>query len=239
MIGGVNYYTGQLFDMRKITAKGHEVGAVVGFDLAHAAGNVTLDLHDWQVDFAAWCSYKYLNSGPGSIAGIFVHENHAYDINLHRFAGWWGNDPKTRFKMEKGFIPAIGADAWQLSNAPVFAMAVHKISLDIFHRAGMENIASKRDELTAYLEFITEDISSKSSRLNIEIITPKEKEQRGAQLSLLTHGTGKKLFDDLSSLGVVADWREPNVIRIAPAPLYCTYMDAYEFGQRLKIASEA
>lgn len=239
MIGGVNYYTGQLFDMESITKAGHEVGAVVGFDLAHGAGNVELKLHDWQVDFAAWCSYKYLNSGPGSVAGIFVHEKHADDKSLIRFAGWWGNDPKNRFKMEKGFIPASGADSWQLSNAPVFSMAVHKVSLDIFNRAGMKNIFEKRDKLTAYLEFVINDVSNSSKNLNIEIITPSDQKRRGAQLSLLTHGSGKKMFDKISDEGVIADWREPNVIRIAPAPLYNSFEDVYDFGQILKEAAQS
>lgn len=239
MIGGVNYYTGQLFDMKSITEAGHQVGAVVGFDLAHGAGNVELKLHDWQVDFAAWCSYKYMNSGPGSVAGIFVHENHARNKELHRFAGWWGNDASTRFKMEKGFIPALGADSWQLSNAPILAMAVHKVSLDIFSKATMKALFEKRDLLTAYLEFVVQHISDNSSNLNIEIITPKEKHRRGSQLSLLSHGSGRKLFDAISAEGVVADWREPNVIRVAPVPLYNSFMDAYNFGQILKKASEA
>lgn len=238
LIGGVNYYTGQLFDMKSITEAGHRAGAKVGFDLAHAAGNVELKLHDWSVDFAAWCSYKYLNSGPGGVAGIFVHEKYALDQNLHRFAGWWGNDPSTRFKMEKGYIPAAGADAWQLSNAPVFSMAVHKVALEIFKKAGMKSVFEKRDKLTAYLEFVINQTSAGSDKLNLEIITPKEKHRRGAQLSLLCHGSGRKLYDDITSSGVVADWREPNVIRMAPAPLYNSFTDVFQFGQILKKASQ-
>ena len=237
MIGGVNYYTGQLFDMKKITELGQKAGCIVGFDLAHAAGNVELDLHDWNVDFAAWCSYKYMNSGPGSVAGIFVHEKHAENDSLPRFAGWWGNDPESRFLMEKGFSPAKGADGWQLSNAPVLAMAVHKVSLDLFERAGMKEINKKRDELTAYLEYIVNDVSSGTAELDIEIITPVDPTKRGAQLSLLTHGSGKDLFDRLTDLGVIADWREPNVIRIAPAPLYNSFYDIYRFGVLLKKAA--
>lgn len=233
MLGGVNYYTGQLFPMRKVTELGHAAGAIVGFDLAHAAGNVNLKLNEWNVDFAAWCSYKYMNSGPGSVAGIFVHENH-HDSNLIRFAGWWGNDPESRFQMKKGFTPSKGADGWQLSNAPVLAMAVHKVALDLFIEAGMQKVFDKRDELTAYLEFVIEDISRSTEGLDIEIITPKSIDQRGAQLSLLTHGTGKELFDKLAENGVSADWREPNVIRIAPAPLYNSFEDAFRFGQILK-----
>lgn len=239
MIGGVNYYTGQLFDMKSITEAGHKAGAKVGFDLAHAAGNVELKLHEWNVDFAAWCSYKYLNSGPGSVAGIFVHEKYSRDKDVHRFAGWWGNDPSSRFKMVKGFVPSVGADSWQVSNAPVFSMAVHKVSLEIFSKAGMKNIFDKRDTLTSYLEFIIKDVSSSTVNLNIEIITPADKSKRGAQLSLLVHGSGKHLFDKITAMGVSADWREPNVIRIAPAPLYTRYEDVYEFGQILKKASES
>ncbi|MEQ8324798.1 MAG: kynureninase [Vicingaceae bacterium] len=236
MIGGVNYYTGQLFDMKRITEAGQRAGAIVGFDLAHAAGNVALELHNWGVDFAAWCSYKYLNSGPGSVAGIFVHEKHGKNAKLNRFAGWWGNDPSTRFLMEKGFVPDVGADGWQLSNAPVFSMAVHKASLEIFKRAGMKRISAKRDQLTAYLEFVVSDVSDSTAGLDIEIITPADPSKRGAQLSLLTHGSGKGLFDALAANGVIADWREPNVIRIAPAPLYNSFADVHQFGVFLRKA---
>lgn len=236
MIGGVNYYTGQLFDMKSITDAGHKAGAVVGFDLAHAAGNVELQLHDWEVDFAAWCSYKYLNSSPGGVSGMFVHESHANNPNLPRFAGWWGHDKDVRFKMEPGFRPMEGAEGWQLSNAPILGMAAHLASLTIFDEVGMPAISQKRDDLTAYLEFIIHAISSSSEKVNFEIITPRDKTKRGAQLSILAHGQGKDLFDALSASGVVADWREPNVIRIAPAPLYNSYEDVYHFGQRLKAA---
>ena len=237
MIGGVNYYTGQLFNMEKITEAGHAVGAMVGFDLAHAAGNINLQLHDWGVDFAAWCSYKYMNSSPGGVSGIFVHENHANKPELPRFAGWWGYDKETRFLMEPGFKPMYGAEGWQLSNAPVLGMAAHLASLDIFEEAGMKRIGEKRDQLTAYLEFIIDDISARNSdRCTLEIITPRDKAKRGAQLSILAHGQGKALFDALSDQGVIADWREPNVIRIAPAPLYNSYEDCYRFGQYLENA---
>ena len=234
MIGGVNYYTGQLFDMKTITAAGHKVGATVGFDLAHAAGNIKMHLHDWGVDFAAWCSYKYLNSSPGGVSGIFVHEKHEFKPELPRFAGWWGYDKETRFKMEPGFVPMKGAEGWQLSNAPVLGMAAHLASLEIFEEAGMDALCEKRDDLTAFLEFIINDISSRSDRADFEIITPKDKSQRGAQLSILAHGQGKALFDNISKEGVVADWREPNVIRIAPVPLYNSYEDVYRFGQALE-----
>lgn len=234
MIGGVNYYTGQLFDMASITKVGHQVGAVVGFDLAHAAGNVKLALHDWEVDFAAWCSYKYLNSGPGSVSGIFVHQRHGNNRELPRFAGWWGNDPKNRFKMERGFEPATGADGWQLSNAPVLAMAIHKVSLDLFREAGLDRLCEKRDRLTAYLEYVITEVGREAPGAGFEVITPAEIHRRGCQLSILAHGMGRPLFDALTKEGVIADWREPNVIRLAPVPLYNSFEDVYQFGQILK-----
>ncbi|MFN6014561.1 MAG: kynureninase, partial [Flavobacteriales bacterium] len=220
MIGGVNYYTGQLFDMEAITNAGHKAGAIVGFDLAHAAGNINLKLHDWGVDFAAWCGYKYLNSSPGGVSGMFVHERHAYKPELPRFAGWWGYDKDTRFLMEPGFNPMKGAEGWQLSNAPVLGMAAHLASLDIFEEAGMDRIGAKRDLMTAFLEFVIDDISEKNKdRVSFELITPRDQTKRGAQLSIMAKGQGKALFDALANEGVVADWREPNVIRVAPAPL--------------------
>lgn len=237
MIGGVNYYTGQLFDMAAITKAGHAVGAFVGFDLAHAAGNINLQLHDWDVDFAAWCGYKYLNSSPGGVSGLFVHEKHANKPELPRFAGWWGYDKATRFKMEPGFKPMHGAEGWQLSNAPVLGMAAHLASLEIFDEAGMERIGAKRNQLTAFLEFVIDQVSERNKeRCSFEIITPRDKSKRGAQLSILAHGQGKTLFDQLSKMGVVADWREPNVIRIAPAPLYNSFEDCWYFGQLLEKA---
>ncbi len=237
MIGGVNYYTGQLFDMKAITEAGHKVGAVVGFDLAHAAGNVNLSLHDWGVDFAAWCGYKYLNSSPGGVSGLFVHERHADSKNLPRFAGWWGHDKQTRFLMEPGFQPIKGAEGWQLSNAPVLGMAAHLAAIELFDEAGMERIGEKRNLLTAYLEFIIDDISSRNgNRVNFELITPRDKTKRGSQLSIMAKGQGKALFDALTASGVVADWREPNVIRVAPVPLYNSFEDCYWFGQLLEKA---
>jgi kynureninase len=237
MIGGVNYYTGQLFDMKTITEAGHKVGAYVGFDLAHAAGNINLKLHDWGVDFAAWCGYKYLNSSPGGVSGMFVHERHANNKNLPRFAGWWGYNKEKRFQMEPGFEPMPGAEGWQLSNAPVLGMAVQLASLEIFEEAGMDRIGAKRDLMTAFTEFVIEDISERNKeKCTFELITPKDKTQRGAQLSIQAKGQGKALFNALSDLGVVADWREPNVIRIAPAPLYNSYEDCYWFGQLLEQA---
>jgi kynureninase len=232
MIGGVNYYTGQLFDMKSITEAAHRVGAIAGFDLAHAAGNINLKLHEWNVDFAAWCGYKYLNSSPGGVSGMFVHERHANRPELPRFAGWWGYNKEKRFLMEPGFIPMEGAEGWQLSNAPVLGMAAHLASLEIFDEAGMERIGTKRDTLTAFLEFVIDDISEKNrDRVSFELITPRDKTKRGAQLSIMAKGQGRALFDALSDLGVVADWREPNVIRVAPAPLYNSFEDCYWFGQ--------
>ncbi len=232
MIGGVNYYTGQLFDMKTIADAGHAVGAKVGFDLAHAAGNINLQLHDWNLDFAAWCTYKYLNSGPGGVSGIFIHERHATNKELVRFGGWWGQDKETRFLMEKGFDPIPTAEGWQHSNAPVMLMAPLNASLDLFEEAGMAAIGKKRDDITAFLEFVINDI--KSDKVEFEIITPTDKTKRGAQLSVAAKGQGKKLFDTLTERNVIADWREPNVIRIAPAPLYNSYEDCWKFGQILK-----
>lgn len=236
MIGGVNYYTGQLHNIKEITAAGHAVGAMVGWDLAHAAGNVELHLHDDNVDFAAWCSYKYLNSGPGSISGVFIHEKHCQNTDLIRFAGWWGHDKETRFLMEKGFQPMKTAEAWQLSNAPVLAMAVHKASLDLFEEAGLSNLRAKAEKLTGFLEFVIHEISASKENVNFEIITPRNPEERGCQLSILAHGQGKSLFNKLTEAGVIADWREPNVIRIAPVPLYNSFMDVYRFGKILEQA---
>jgi kynureninase len=228
LIGGVNYYTGQVFDMKAITEAGHKAGAFVGFDLAHAAGNIKLHLHDWNVDFACWCSYKYLNSGPGSVAGAFIHERHIKDTSVPRFAGWWGHDKLTRFKMEKGFVPMHTAEAWQLSNAPVFSMAAHKAAIDIFDEVGMDQLVEKSKKLTGYLDFIVSGIGN-----GLEIITPKE---RGCQLSVIAHGRGKRLHEVLMEKGVIADWREPNVIRCAPVPLYNSFEDIWQFGNILQHA---
>lgn len=223
MMGGVNYYTGQLYDMKTITKVAHEAGAICGFDLAHAMGNVPMQLHDWNVDFACWCSYKYLNSGPGGVGGVFVHEKHGNDPNTPRLAGWWGNDESTRFKMKKGFVPAQGAASWQMSNAPVFNMVAHKASLDIFDKLSIEKLREKSLVLTAYLEFLLGQLS----HLNFEIITPKEPHRRGAQLSMLFAEKGRDVFKHLENNGVIADWREPNVIRVAPVPMYNSFEDVY------------
>ncbi len=231
-IGGVNYYTGQYFNLKEITKAGHEAGAYVGFDLAHAAGNVNLKLHDWDVDFAMWCSYKYLNSSPGGVSGLFVHERHADDSSLPRFAGWWGHDKEQRFMMEDEFYPIKGAEGWQLSNAPVLGMAAHLASLQIFQEAGMQRIGQKRDQITAYLEFLLENLNEKHEDF-LEIITPKKSSERGSQLSILFKKDGKGMFKKLTDAGIVADWREPNVIRVAPAPLYVSYEDCWYFADIL------
>lgn len=234
MMGGVNFYTGQFFDIPTITNKAHEVGALAGWDLAHAAGNVPLELHNWNVDFAAWCSYKYMNSGPGSVAGIFVHARHGNDASIPRFAGWWGHDKATRFKMESDFKPMLGAEGWQVSNAPVFSMAAHRAALHWFEEAGMTALRKKSLQLTAYLAFVLDEIGGEFADTNFEVITPKDPAQRGCQLSVLLHGQGRALFDFLSENGVVVDWREPNVIRMAPVPLYNSFEDVYRFGEVLR-----
>ena len=231
MIGGVNYFTGQVFDMKRITKAGHQAGAIVGFDLAHAAGNVHLALHDWDVDFAAWCSYKYLNSGPGSVAGAFVHQRHLHATDLPMFAGWWGHDKSTRFLMDSTFVPMKTAERWQMSNAPIFSMAACNASLDIFEAVGMEALIAKNKHLVAYLEFIIREINKEKNNC-LEIITPAN--NRGCQLSIVAHGYGKKLYNKLIESGVIPDWREPNVIRCAAIPLYNSYEDMYRFGEILK-----
>ena len=236
MIGGVNYFTGQVFPMKEITAAGHKVGATVGFDLAHGAGNIPVSLHDWNVDFAAWCGYKYLNSGPGGSSGLFIHERHVKNKDLIRFAGWWGHDKNDRFLMPDKFNPIPTAEAWQLSNAPVLSMAAHLASLDIFDEVGMDALREKSIQLTNYQEFIINNINERNSHINLEIITPKDTSKRGCQLSIVAHGQGKSLFEKLSANGVVADWREPNVIRIAPVPLYNSFEDAFDFGKIIEAA---
>ena len=231
LFGGVNYYTGQLFDMKAITDAAHAIGAYAGFDLAHAAGNIELKLHDWNVDFGCWCSYKYLNSGPGGVSGVFIHEKHASNKELPRFAGWWGYKKETRFKMEKGFDPIATAEGWQVSNAPILSMAAHKASLDIFEEAGMERLHTKRKALSGYLHFILNEINNKQSEKIIDIITPADEAERGCQVSMLMLQKGREIFDELTKQGVIADWREPNVIRIAPVPLYNSFEDVYRFGE--------
>ena len=241
MFGGVNYYTGQFFDIKLITECAHNVGAVAGFDLAHAAGNVALNMHDWNTDFACWCSYKYLNSGPGGVSGIYINEKHVKNTSLAampRFAGWWGHNKETRFKMEKGFNAIATAEGWQLSNAPVLSMAAHKASLDIFEEATMSALTAKAKLLSSYLHFILNDINANSKEKIIEIITPENEEERGCQVSMLMLKDGRKIFESLTSKGVIADWREPNVIRIAPVPLYNSFEDVRRFGEFVKTVIE-
>ncbi len=239
IFGGVNYYSGQVFDMATIAKKTHEVGALCGFDLAHAIGNIELQLHDWNVDFACWCSYKYLNSGPGGVAGIFIHQQHVANTELPRLAGWWGYDKDTRFNMDKGFKPIPTAEGWQLSNAPVLSMAAHNASLDIFEEAGMKNLLVKSKALSNYLLYILQEINKDLKQKIIEIITPLNEKERGCQVSILMLKNGKKVFEALKKNGVLADWREPNVIRVAPVPLYNTFEDIYRFGEIIKTAMAA
>ncbi|MBE8168602.1 MAG: kynureninase [Shewanella sp.] len=232
--GGVNYFTGQLFDMEKLTKAAHQVGALAGFDLAHAAGNVPMKLHDWDVDFAAWCTYKYINSSAGNVGGIFVHDRHGNNTELNRFGGWWGHNKERRFLMENSFEPMTGAEGWQISNAPVMGMAVLKASLDIFEEIGIDKLRAKSLLLTGYLEYIFNQIVAQFPDIQLEIITPKIPSQRGCQLSIRLVGTDKTFFKTLTESGVIADFREPDVIRMAPTPLYNSYEDVYRFGQILK-----
>jgi kynureninase len=238
-LGGVNYFTGQLFNMPNLTRAAHAVGAIAGFDLAHAAGNVPLNLHDWGVDFAAWCSYKYLNAGPGNVGAIFVHERHGADFELPRFGGWWGHDKATRFQMKNGFQPMQGAEGWQLSNAPILGMSAMKASLDIFDEVGMKALREKSEELTGYLEYTVDSLASEFPDALISIITPREPEQRGSQISVDIAGRERILFDDMIAEGVIADFREPCVIRVAPMPLYNSFEDVFTFGKVMrKLLSE-
>jgi len=232
MFAGVNFFTGQLFDIKKITAAAQKDGIIVGFDLAHAVGNVRLSLHDWNVDFAVWCSYKYLNAGPGAVAGAFVHERHATNTKLPRFAGWFGNDPNTRFRLhlEPEFIPVASADGWQISNPPIFSMAPLRASLAIFDEAdGMESLRAKSVSVTGYLEFLLTEIGSKK----FTVITPRNPDERGCQLSILVHEHPKELLKELETAGVKCDFREPNVIRVAPTPLYNTFHEVWRFARIL------
>jgi kynureninase len=231
LIGAVNYYTGQYFDLKRITELGHKHGCMVGFDCAHGAGNVNLNLHDSGADFAAWCTYKYLNSGPGSIAGCFVHERHAYNKKLNRFTGWWSHNKETRFKMRDDFDQLAGAEGWQLSNPPILAMASIRASLEIFEEVGMAKLIEKSKQLTAYLEFLLNELGTDA----ITIITPNNPEERGCQLSIQVKNADKSVFNKLTGLGVMADWREPNVMRFAPVPLYNSFQDVFNLVERLKL----
>jgi kynureninase len=232
LFSGVNYFTGQALDMAAITAAAHRRGCRVGFDLAHAAGNVPLHLHDWGADFAVWCSYKYLNSGPGAIAGCFVHERHGRNLELPRLAGWWGNDPKTRFGMHllPDFVPQSGAEGWQISNPPIMAMAPLKASMEIFDEVGMDALREKSQRLTGYLQYLIDELPTR----RFEVITPREPAQRGCQLSILAHEAPRELGRKLRARGVVSDFREPNVIRVAPVPLYNTFHEVWTFWRILQ-----
>jgi kynureninase len=229
LLNGVNFFTGQWLDMERLMRVAHEHGCVVGFDLAHAAGNVPLRLHDWQVDFAVWCSYKYLNSGPGAVAGCFVHERHGHNLGLPRLAGWWGNDPATRFQMPGRFVPLPGADGWQVSNPPVLAMAPLRASLALFDEAGMAALRTKSERLTGYLQFLLDRLPVGE----FEVITPRDPRQRGCALSILVRDRPRELLEELQRQGVVCDFREPNVIRVAPVPLYNTFHEVWTFARIL------
>ncbi len=234
IFGGVNYYSGQVFDMKRICKAAHETGAICGFDLAHAAGNVALELHDWNIDFACWCSYKYLNSGPGGVSGAFIHQRYISDKSIPRLAGWWGHDKENRFKMGNMFNPIPTAEGWQLSNAPVLSMSAHLASLEIFNEAGFHNLVKKGKQLSGYLIYILNEINLSLNNKIIEIITPSDENERGCQVSMLMMKDGKKIFDELIKAGVIADWREPNVIRVAPVPLYNRFEEIYTFGEIIR-----
>jgi kynureninase len=231
LFSGVNYYTGQAFDIKTITEAAHKAGAIAGFDLAHAAGNIFMQLHDWNADFACWCSYKYLNSGPGAVGGVYIHERFHQNKNLQRFGGWWGYDKETRFKMKKGFLPIPSAEGWQLSTPSLLLYASHKAALDVFEGAGWENLQTKQKLLNSYLWFLLDEIDRSSSQKTIEFITPRTEKERGCQVSILLHEQGREIFDSLKSNGVMTDWREPNVIRIAPVPLYNTFEEVWKFDK--------
>ncbi|WP_179351576.1 kynureninase [Winogradskyella vidalii] len=230
MVGGVNYYTGQFFDFKRITNLGHHYGCKVGFDCAHGAGNVNLDLHNSGADFAVWCTYKYMNSGPGSLSGCFVHERHAYDKNLNRLTGWWSHNKDTRFNMRHEFDVLPGAEGWQLSNPPILSMAAIKASLDMFNEVGIEKLIEKSKKLTGYFEFLLKELGEDT----IRIITPKHPDERGCQLSIQVLNADKSLHDKLTEAGVISDWREPDVIRCAPTPLYNSFEDVYVMVEKLK-----
>lgn len=236
MMGGVNYYTGQVFDLAAITAAAHRNGAMAGFDLAHAVGNVPLQLHDWKVDFAVWCGYKYLNSGPGGAAGAFVHERHGNNTALPRLAGWWGFDEEKRFQMPHDFVPQRGAAGWQLSNAQILPLAAHKAALEIFEAVGMQALREKSLRLTGFLEQLLEALNARHEAF--DLITPKNEAERGCQLSLLMRHRGKAIFNYITERGVIADWREPNVLRVAPVPLYNTFEEVWHFSRLLEEALE-
>jgi kynureninase len=230
LFSGINYYTGQLFNMQSITTAAQKAGAKVGFDLAHAAGNVSLQLHDWNVDFACWCSYKYLNSGPGAVGGVYIHERYHNDKNITRFAGWWGYDKATRFLMQKGFVPVNTAEGWQLSTPSMLLYACCKAALDIAEEAGWDTITAKRKLLNNYLWFVLEAIKNKYPGA-VKFITPANEDERGCQISILMLNNGKHIYNELIKQEVIVDWREPNVIRLAPVPLYNSFEEVWRFGE--------
>jgi kynureninase len=230
--GGINYYTGQLFDMATITKTAHTHGIRVGFDLAHAAGNVKLDLHNWDVDFACWCSYKYLNSGPGAVGGVYIHERYHHDKTLNRLAGWWGYDKPTRFLMQKGFSPVESAEGWQLSTPSMILYACHAAALKVFEDAGWENLLEKQQKLNAYLWFLLNELNRSQPEQVIQVLTPVQ--DRGCQVSLFMLKNGKQIYDSLMAQDIIVDWREPNVIRLAPVPLYNTFADVWNFYEAIK-----
>ena len=229
-IGGVNYSTGQVVDMKRITEAGHKAGCRVGFDLAHAIGNIPMNLHDWKVDFAVWCTYKYLNAGPGAIGGCFIHEQNCHDPAVPRFSGWWGHDKASRFKMGPDFTPIPGAEGWQLSNPSITSIATLRSSLEIFDEVGVAKLRQKSQGLTSYMEFLIESLADP----RVSIITPKNPLDRGCQLSIVVDGIGKKIFEKLMERGVICDWREPDIIRVAPVPLYNTFEEVYKFYKIFK-----
>ncbi|SMD07171.1 kynureninase [Pedobacter africanus] len=240
LFGGVNYFTGQWYDMPAITKAGHAAGAIVGFDLAHAAGNVPLQLHNWDVDFACWCSYKYQNSGPGGISAIFVHEKHFQDERINRFAGWWGYQEQERFKMTKGFVPEAGADGWQVSCTQVIPMSLYYASLRIFEKAGfIAPLREKSQKLTAYLFYVIAEVNKSLGEEQYQIITPGTIEDRGAQVSIVARQKAREVFNTLMANNILGDWREPNVIRLSPVPLYNSFEDVFITGEQLlKISKE-
>ena len=232
LFSGVNYYTGQIFDIKTITAAAHQAGAKAGFDLAHAAGNIKLQLHEWNADFACWCNYKYLNSGPGAVAGAFVHQRHLNDANIKKLEGWWGNDAGNRFKMEPQFKPAVTAESWSMSTPPMLLLAAHKASLDIFEAAGFDNLVEKSKSLSNYLFFVLDHIDPANEKFTI--ITPRNADERGCQVSISVNKNARAIFETLLPLGIFADWREPNVIRVAPVPLYNSFEEIFIFADILR-----
>ncbi|MEO8406711.1 MAG: kynureninase [Chitinophagaceae bacterium] len=234
LFSGLNYYSGQVFDMKAITKAAHKAGAKAGFDLAHAAGNIRLELHDWNVDFACWCTYKYLNSGPGAVGGAYIHERFHTDKNIPRYAGWWGYDKSTRFKMQKGFNPIHSAEGWQLSTPSLLLYAAHKAALDTVEAAGWDHIQTKAKKLTSYLWWLLDDVQSSLPGKKIEVLTPRDENERGCQVSMLMLENGRAVFEKLTAAGIITDWREPDLIRFAPVALYNTFEEVWHFANTLR-----